>query len=224
MLALLLDAVALRDREDRVVRPGQTRGQKSTEGGRPLPGGVWPIRSHVGSLAHNAARFRHFSRRFQGSFMLHVQIRLTSHQMRGDMRSPSAAGLIIGFLTVCTQPSRTHTNPEPVTTRSSDASSVVTGLELARPTPSGTLMAALQQIRPEFLTARGGRLMVSVDGLVFADTSILHTIAATDVCAVRLQRGTSGAGRSVILPNGRVSSGGDLIDVSLRHDTTCPPR
>jgi hypothetical protein len=178
----------------------------------------------VDGLAHNAAGFGHFSRGFQGSFMPQVQIRLPTHHMRGDMRSPSAAGLIIGFLTVCAQPSRTHTGPEPVPTRSSDASSVVTGMELARATPSGTLMAALQQIRPEFLTARGGRLMVSVDGLVFADTSILRTVAVTDVCAVRLQRGTSGAGRSAILLDGRVSAGGDLIDVSLRHGgtTLCP--
>jgi hypothetical protein len=136
------------------------------------------------------------------------------------MRSPSATWLIIGFLTGCAQPSIPHTSPGPVTTRSSGASSVVTGLELARAAQSGNLMAALQQIRPWFLTARGGTLLVSVDGSVFADASVLRDISVTDVCEVRLQRGTSGAGQSVILPNGSVSSGGDLIDVSLRHDAT----
>jgi hypothetical protein len=52
--------------------------------------------------------------------------------------------------------------------------------------------------------------------------SILRTISATDVCELRLQRGTSGAGRPVILANGRVSSGDDLLEVSPWHDATSP--
>lgn len=109
-------------------------------------------------------------------------------------------------------------------TRSSAASSVVTGLELARVAQSGTLMAALQLIRPWFLTARGGTLLVSVDGTAFADASVLRNIRVYNVCEVRLQRGTSGAGRSVVLPDGSVSSEVDLIQVSLRYDATtaCP--
>jgi hypothetical protein len=65
---------------------------------------------------------------------------------------------------------------------------------------------------------------VSIDGSVVADTSVLRTIPVTDVCLVQLRRGTSGAGRSMVLPNGDVSSGSDLIEVSLRHDaaTLCP--
>lgn len=138
------------------------------------------------------------------------------------MRSASAVWLIIGFLTGCSQPAVPHTSPGPVTTSSSAA--VVTRLELDRSAQSGNLMAALQQIRPWFLTARGGTLVVSVDGTVFADASVLSNISVTGVCEVRLQRGTSGAGRSAVLPNGNVSSGGDMIDVSLRHDATalCP--
>jgi hypothetical protein len=77
-------------------------------------------------------------------------------------------------------------------------------------------MAALQQLRPWFLTARDEAFIVSVDGAVFADASVLRNIPVTDVCEVRWQRATSGAGRPVILPNGRVRSGGDLIEVSLR--------
>lgn len=142
------------------------------------------------------------------------------------MRSASAAWLIIGFLSGCAQPSIPHTSPKPVTTRSSAASSVVLArLELDRSAPSGDLMAALQKIRPWFLAGRGdGELLVSIDGSVVADTSILRYISVADVCTVRLRRGTSGAGRSAILPNGTVSSGGDLIEVSLRRDaaTQCP--
>ena len=65
---------------------------------------------------------------------------------------------------------------------------------------------------------------MSVDGAPLADASVLSNIAVTDVCEVRLQRGTWGAGRSAVLPNGHVSSGGDLIDVSLRRDAAdlCP--
>jgi hypothetical protein len=63
---------------------------------------------------------------------------------------------------------------------------------------------------------------VSVDGSVVADTSILRHISASDVCEVRLQRGTQGAGRSAVLPNGDVSSGGDLIVVLLRHGQASP--
>ena len=132
------------------------------------------------------------------------------------MRSSSAAWLIIGFLAGCAQPSIPHTSPGPVPTRSSDASSVVTRSELDRSAPGGTLMAALQKIRPWFLTGRGGTLLVSLEGSVLTDASVLRNVAVTEVCEVRLVRGTSGAGRSVVLPDGSVSSGGDLIDVSLR--------
>jgi hypothetical protein len=100
---------------------------------------------------------------------------------------------------------------------------VVTRGELDRTAQGGTLMAVLQRIRPSFLTARGGTLLVSVDGVVFADASVLRYISVTDVCEVRLQRGTSAPSvPSVVLPNGGVSSGGDLIDVSLRQGSTTP--
>jgi len=131
------------------------------------------------------------------------------------MRRPSAAGLIVGFLMACSQSSI----PRP-TAAPSDDSSVVIDLELARAGAGESLMAALQRTRPLFLSARGGTVIVSIDGQVFADTSILRTIRATDVCAVRLQRATSGAGQSAILPGGRVSSGGNLIAVLLRHEAT----
>jgi hypothetical protein len=132
------------------------------------------------------------------------------------MRSPSAAWLIIGFATGCAQPSIPHPNPGPATTASFAASAaVVTRRELDRAVQRGNLMTALQQVRPWFLTGRGGPVVVSLNGSVFGDTSVLRNVSVTDVCEVRLVRGTSQAGRPVVLPDGSVSSGGDLIEVTL---------
>jgi hypothetical protein len=137
------------------------------------------------------------------------------------MRSPSAALLLIGCVIGCTQASIPHTNPGRPRLTSSDASAV-TGLELAHAAQSGDLMAMLQRMRPSFLRTRGATPIVSIDGVVFADLSVLRTIQVADVCAVRLRRGTSEAGESAILPNGRVSSNGDYIEVSLRSRATTP--
>ena len=174
-------------------------------------------RSHLGGLTDNqglASDIPHADLRGVSHSALRFASRHTTCE--ATMRSPSAAWLMVGFLTGCTQPSIPQTRPGPVTTRSSDASFVVTRSDLDRSAPSGNLMAALQKIRPWFLTGRGGTLLVSIEGSVLTDPSVLRTISVTDVCEVRLVRGTSGAGRSVVLPNGSVSSGDDLIDVSLR--------
>ena len=174
-------------------------------------------RSHFGGLTDDrglASDIPHTDLRGASRSALRFASRHTTCE--ATMRSASAAWLIIGFLAACARPSISHTNPGPVTLRSSDASLVVTRSELDRSAPSGTLMAALQKIRPWFLTGRGGTLLVSLEGSVLTDASVLRTISVPDVCEVRLVRGTSGAGRSVVLPNGSVSSGDDLIDVSLR--------
>jgi len=136
------------------------------------------------------------------------------------MRSPSTTWFIAALLAGCSQSPVVHTDPGPAATGASAASSVVTGLELVRAAPNGSLMVALRQIRPWFLTARGGTVLVSVDGLLSADAAVLSGISVVDVCTVRLHRGTSAVGRSAIMPNGDVNSAGDLIDVSLRHDAT----
>jgi len=154
--------------------------------------------------------------------MLRAQIRLNHTTCEATVQCPSVAWLFIGFLTGCARAAIPHTEPESVATSPSTNPSVVTNAELARAAQTGSLMEALQTVRPLFLAARGGTVIVSVDGFVFPDTSILRDIPVADVCTVRLQRATSAAGRSAISPNGRVNSGGNLIDVSLRHDTTCP--
>ena len=137
------------------------------------------------------------------------------------MRGPSALTLSIGFLTSCGQPPTPSTNPDP-TTVTANQGSVVTGAELTRAGQNESLMGALKKIRPLFLSARGGErtILVSIDGSMVGNVSVLEVIPVSDVCEVRLQRGTSTAGQSGILPNGWVSSGGDVIDVSLRRDFT----
>jgi len=124
---------------------------------------------------------------------------------------------IIGFLIGCAHLSSATPKPEPRASALSEPNTL-SGWELAGAIQSESLMTMLMKLRPSFLTSRGTTPLVSVDGLVSADVSILRGILAGDVCEVRLERGTSGAGHTAVLPNGRVISGGDLIAVTLRQD------
>lgn len=92
-------------------------------------------------------------------------------------------------------------------------STVVTAAELARIGRQGSLMDALQRLRPSMLTSRGGTPLVSIDDSPATDLSSLRMIAASDVCEVRLHRASSSIGRSAVLPNGDVVVG-DLIAVT----------
>jgi len=84
---------------------------------------------------------------------------------------------------------------------------------------SRTVLAALQRVRPSFLGTRGRVPAVSIDENLVTDISILQTLSVLDVCEIRLQRATSGAGHSVILLNGVVSTG-DVLLVRTRKGTT----
>jgi len=140
------------------------------------------------------------------------------------MRSSLAVWIIAGFLTGCVQPPIPDTRPAPATTRSYGAGAVVTRLELERAAQNRSLLAALEQLRPWFFTERAWTVVVLVNGSLLGDISVLRTISVTEVCEVRLQRGTSESGRSVI--HGSVSNGTDLIAVTLQQGATtlCPRR
>ena len=142
------------------------------------------------------------------------------------MRSRVVVSAIAGLVTGCAQTSVANIRPDVEARRFSEPSTVLSGVELTHAVQSENLMATLMKFRPWFLATRGGAVLVSVDGLVSADLSILRAISVTEVCEVRLERGTSTAGHSAVLPNGRVTSGGDLIAVSLRQNaaTSCPLR
>lgn len=98
----------------------------------------------------------------------------------------------------------------------SSASVVVTDQELARLLTQGSLMDALQQLRPFWLTSRGTPPLVSVDGSTPSELSLLRLIPVSTVREVRLERSSSSAGRATILPNGDVIVG-DVIVVSTRR-------
>ena len=103
----------------------------------------------------------------------------------------------------------------PSETASPSASVVVTAQELARLVRQGSLMDALQQLRPSWLATRGTPPLVSVDGSTPTELSYLQLIPVSTVHEVRLQRASSSVGRSMIMPNGDVVVR-DLIDVSTR--------
>lgn len=99
-------------------------------------------------------------------------------------------------------------------TDNGSSATVVTSQELTRLGKEGTLLDALQSIRPSMLSSRGSRApRVSVDGSPPADLAILGAIPASVVREVRLQRASSSVGQAAIASNGDVIVG-DLIFVA----------
>jgi hypothetical protein len=91
---------------------------------------------------------------------------------------------------------------------------VVTAQELARSTPQGMLLDALQRVRPLMLRSRGASPpLVSVDGSAPAELSLLRTIQTSTVREVRLLRASSSVGIVGIAPNGDVIAS-DVIVVT----------
>jgi hypothetical protein len=94
---------------------------------------------------------------------------------------------------------------------------VVAAQELERIVRQSSLMDALERLRPEWLTPRGGATpAVSVDGAPPAELSILRTISASTVREVRFERSSSSVGHAIVAPNGNVIVG-NLIVVTSRH-------
>jgi hypothetical protein len=101
--------------------------------------------------------------------------------------------------------------------RSSTASDAVIASELTQGGLGQSLLAALQAVRPGFLTRRGTAPLVSIDGGPSADQSVLRMIPVGDVQEVRLVRSFAGAVRSSLLPNGDVVVGDVLLVVTRRR-------
>lgn len=100
--------------------------------------------------------------------------------------------------------------------RSVSPSALVTTQEFASIVRQGTLMEALERLRPSMLLTRGGRPpLVSVDGSPPMDLSVLHSISASVVLEVRLLRASSSAGLTRILPNGDVVAGDVIVVKTL---------
>jgi hypothetical protein len=96
-------------------------------------------------------------------------------------------------------------------------SDVVTASDLAAGGEGQSVFVALQYARPSFLGTDRERPAVSLDDSFVTDVSILSTLSLSDICEIALQRGTSGVGHPLILSNGAVSSGGDVLLVRTRR-------
>ncbi len=96
------------------------------------------------------------------------------------------------------------------------ASTVVTAQELGGIIRQGSLMDALQRLRPFMLVSRGTTPWVSVDGAPPAELSLLSAIPASEVREVRLLRSSSSVGHVITAPNGDVIVA-DLIVVTTRR-------
>ena len=129
-------------------------------------------------------------------------------------RSATTLLAIAGLAAGCaTHPVRTP-RPSEVTVGAS-ASTVVTVQELAGIIRQGSLMEALERLRPFMLISRGTTPWVSVDGAPPAELSLLRTIPVSEVREVRLLRSSSSVGHVIAAPNGDVIVA-DLIVVTTR--------
>ena len=120
----------------------------------------------------------------------------------------AVAGLVAGCAT------------RPVTSR--DATSrfsegtVLTAEELARIPRQGSLMEAMERLRPQWLTSRGATPWVVIDGAPAAELSVLQLIQASDVREVRLERSASSVGHAAFAANGAVVVGTTIVVATRR--------
>ena len=112
----------------------------------------------------------------------------------------------------CAPATVTNRNSGEVTYGAS-SSTVVTAQEFAQIVPQGSLMDALERLRPFMLVSRGTTPRVSVDGSPPAELSLLRMIPSSAVREVRLQRSSSSVGHAIVAPNGDVIVG-DVIVVA----------
>ena len=135
------------------------------------------------------------------------------------MRRKNRMALVVasvGLLSACAhQAARAHSA---VTVREAAwQSDVVTAADLASGGDGRSVLGALQQARPSFVLGTCGRPpAVLIDERPVTDASILSTLSVSDICEIRLQRATTGAGHPLILSNGAISSGGDVLLVRTR--------
>lgn len=158
--------------------------------------------------------FSHFSGWAQSCVTLPDQVASFVNQKDTMQFARSATTLlaVAGLAAGCaTYPVRAP-RPSEVTTGTS-ASTVVTAQELTGIIRQGSLMDALQRLRPFMLASRGTTPWVSIDGAPPAELSLLRTIPASEVREVRLLRSSSSVGHVITAPNGDVIVA-DLIVVT----------
>ena len=100
------------------------------------------------------------------------------------------------------------------------SATVVTADELARVVGSGSILVALERVRPSMLAGRGGASpFVSIDGSPPGDFSLLRSVPVSSVRQVQLVRASSSVARPAVADNGDIVVG-DLILVLTRTGRT----
>ena len=96
------------------------------------------------------------------------------------------------------------------------AGTLLTAEEMTGVAQSGSLLDALQRLRPLWLNSHKAATGVSMDGAPPVELAFLRDIPASTVREVRFERGTSSVSRSRITPTGDAIVG-DMIFVTTRR-------
>jgi hypothetical protein len=100
------------------------------------------------------------------------------------------------------------------------STTVVTADELARVVGNGSLLTALERVRPSMLAARAGaNPFVSIDGSPPGDFSLLRSVPVSTVWQVQLMRASSRMTPAAVADNGAIVVS-DLILVVTRANRT----
>jgi len=120
----------------------------------------------------------------------------------------AVASLLTGCATGTTQ------SPDPTVHFS--AGTLLTAEEMTGVAQSGSLLDALQRLRPLWLTSRKTAPGVSMDGAPPVELPFLRDVPASAVREVRFERATSSVSRSRVSPTGDAIVG-DMIFVTTRR-------
>jgi len=125
----------------------------------------------------------------------------------------SMALAVASLFTSCTMGATQ--SPDPAVHFSSGT--LLTAEEMTGAAQSGSLLDALQRLRPLWLNSRKAAAAgVSMDGAPPVDLAFLRDIPASTIREVRFERGTSSRSRARISPTGDVIVG-DMIFVVTRR-------
>jgi hypothetical protein len=93
---------------------------------------------------------------------------------------------------------------------------VLTADELGKVPRQGSLMEAMERLRPQWLTSRGATPWVVIDGAPPAELSVLQIVQASEVREVRLERSASSVGHAAFAANGAVVVGNTIVVTTRR--------
>jgi hypothetical protein len=199
-----------------VSRAGSSRHSRCLHAHRERPERQLACDGFPPAFVRRDRTFRFFSGLAQSHITPAAQIGPPSlHSMGGRMLSAhrtmivlAVAGLVAGCAT------------RPVTSRDAmsrfSEGTVLTAEELGKIPRQGSLMEAMERLRPQWLTSRGATSWVVIDGAPPAELSVLQIVQASDVREVRLERSSSSVGHAAFAASGAVVVGTTIV-VSTRR-------